>query len=118
MRAVAMLLTGLVLSELTLKTLFTSKKAYYIGVLRLIVYPVIFGGVAYLLYMLGLSQEIFKFTVCLMALPAGMNVVVFPEAIGMSGKEGAQACFVSYLMVIITLPLILLATTSLFSIGL
>ena len=113
MRAVAMLLTGIVLSEMTLKTLFMSKKAYYIGILRLVIYPVIFGGVAYLLYTLGLSKEIFVFTVCIMALPAGMNVVVFPEAIGMSGKEGAQACFVSYIMVIITLPLILLALSAL-----
>ena len=112
LRAIAMLLTGIVLSEMPFKTLFLSKKAYLIGLLRLIIYPIIFGGAAYLLYRLGLSAEILIFTVCLTALPAGMNVVVFPEAIGLSGKEGAQACFISYLMVIITLPLILLALTA------
>ncbi|MBP5467358.1 MAG: AEC family transporter [Clostridia bacterium] len=112
MRAIAMILTGIVLSGLTLKNLFSSKKAYAISVLRLIIYPIVFGSIAYLLYVFGVPREIFIFTVCLTALPAGMNVVIFPEAIGMSGKEGAQACFISYLMVIITLPLILLATTA------
>lgn len=113
MRAIAMILTGIVLSGLSFRLLFTSEKAYYIGVVRLIVYPVIFGGITYLLYLCGLSKEIFVFTVCLTALPAGMNVVVFPEAIGMSGKEGAQACFISYLMVIVTLPLVFAALTAL-----
>lgn len=113
MQAVAMILTGIVLSELTIKSLFSSKKAYIIGVVRLIIYPIVFGGITYLLFRLGLSREIFIFTVCLTALPAGMNVVVYPEAVGMSGKEGAQACFVSYIMVIVTLPLVLAALTAL-----
>lgn len=113
MRAIAMLLTGIVLSELSFKTLFTSKKAYAVGVVRLIIYPIFFGSITYLLYKLGLSKEIFVLTVCLTALPAGMNVVVFPESIGMSGKEGAQACFISYLMVLITLPLVFLAMSAL-----
>ena len=113
MRAVAMILTGIVLSELSFRVLFTSKKAYYIGVLRLIIYPILFGGAAYLLYTLGVSREVFIFTVCLMALPAGLNVVVFPEAIGLSGKEGAQACFISYIMVIVTLPLVIFALNAL-----
>lgn len=112
MRAVAMILAGLVLSEMSFKTLFVSKKAYLLCLLRLVIYPVVFGGIAYLLYKIGLSVEIFIFTVCVTALPAGLNVVVFPEAIGMSGKEGAQACFISYVMAIVTLPLILLATTA------
>ena len=106
MRAIAMLLTGIVLAGLPIKSLFTSAKAYAVGITRLIIYPIVFGGITYLLYVLGLPKEIFILTVCLTALPAGMNVVVFPESIGMSGKEGAQACFISYLMVIITLPLV------------
>ena len=113
MAAIAMLLAGLVLSQLSARNIFTSKKAYYIGLLRLVIYPIAFGGIAYLLYTAGLSKEIFICTVCLTALPAGMNVVVFPEAIGISGKEGAQACFISYLMVIATLPLTFLALAAL-----
>ena len=113
MRALAMLLTGIVLSKLNVKTLFTSKKTYVVGVVRLIVYPVVFGGVTYLLYLLGLDKEIFILTVCLMALPAGMNVVVFPESIGMDGREGAQACFISYLMVMVTLPFVFFAISAL-----
>lgn len=113
MRAVAMLLAGLVLSQLTVKAMFTSEKSYFISVFRLILLPLIFGGLAYLGYRLGLSKEIFIFTVCLTALPAGLNVVVFPEAIGMSGKEGAQACFISYIGAVVTLPLILAAVIAL-----
>ena len=113
MQAVAMILAGIVLSGLTVKSLFSSKKAYGLSLFRLIILPVVFGGLAYLFYRLGLSEEIFIFTVCLTALPAGLNVVVFPEAIGMSGKEGAQACFISYLGAIVTLPLILSAVIAL-----
>ena len=113
MRAIAMLLTGVVLSQLTFKALFTSKKAYLFSAVRLIGCPVVFGGLAYLFYRFGMAKEILIFTVCLTALPAGLNVVVFPEAIGMSGKEGAQACFISYLLVIVTLPLMLAAMMAL-----
>ena len=114
MRLIAMILTGIVLSKLTLKSLFSSKKAYAISIVRLIIYPVVFGVIAYLLYRLGVvSGDVFMCTVCLVSLPAGLNVVVFPEAVGMSGKEGAQACFISYLMVLITLPLVLMALTAL-----
>ena len=113
MRALAMMLTGIVLSAIPFKSLFTNKKAYIVGVLRLLVYPLVFGGIAYVLYKMGLSRELFILTVCLMALPAGMNVVVYPESIGKSGKEGAQACFISYVLVLVTLPLVFLIMQSL-----
>ena len=113
MRAIAMLLTGIVLSGLGFKTLFSSKKAYAVSIVRLIIYPIVFGGLTYALYLLGIDKEIFILTICLTALPAGMNVVVFPESIGLSGKEGAQACFISYVMVIVTLPLVFLAMNAL-----
>lgn len=113
MRAIVMILMGLVLSEMSFKTLFTSKKAYLLCLMRLVIYPTVFGGIAYALYLSGMSSEIFIFTVCLMALPAGLNVVVCPEAVGLSGKEGAQACFISYLFALVTLPLIFLAVAAL-----
>ena len=113
MRAIAMILAGLVLSEMSVKTLFSSKKAYFLCVLRLIVYPIVFGGIAYAVCLAGLPKEIFIFTVCVAAMPAGLNVVVYPEAVGLSGQEGAQACFISYLMVVITLPLVFLAMSAL-----
>lgn len=106
MEALAMLLMGIVLSELNFKTLFSSKKAYVFGLIRLLIYPAVFGGITYIMYLFGVSREIFILTVSLTALPAGMNVVVYPESIGLSGREGAQACFISYLMVIATLPLV------------
>lgn len=103
MSASAMILTGAILASLPFNELFKSKRAYILTFIRLIAIPVIGGGI---LFLLGVSKEIFIASVSLLCLPSGMNVVVFPESVGKNSIEGAKACFVSYIIALATIPTI------------
>ena len=100
---VAMLLTGAVLSSVPLLKLFTSIKSYVVGFIRLIVMPVVIGLAFYLL---GARGDLLVIAVASVALPVGMNVVVYPESAGIDGTEGAKTCFISYVLALATLPLV------------
>lgn len=101
--APAMLLTGASLASVPLLKLFTSWKPYLVGAIRLLVIPFVFGSV---LYLLGIRDMIFMLSVIAVAMPVGMNVVVYPESAGKDGTEGAKMCFLSYVLALGALPLI------------
>ncbi|MBO5926870.1 MAG: AEC family transporter [Clostridia bacterium] len=103
MSASAMILTGAILATLSFDKLFKSKMAYVLSFIRLILIPVIGGAI---LFLLGVSKELFIAGVSLLCLPSGMNVVVFPESIGRNSVEGAKSCFVSYIFALFTIPVI------------
>lgn len=106
--ASAMLLVGCVLAGLPLIKLVADVKAYILAAVRLLILPFIFGAIGYFCYrVIGLSREIFEFFAILSALPAGMNAVVFPESVGKDGTEGAKACFISYALCLITIPVVM-----------
>lgn len=98
----SMLLAGVVLSSLPLKKLFTSWRAYLYSALRLIVIPAFFIGVMWLCQLRGLPLFLAG---CLVSLPIGLNIVVFPESFGLDSTANAQTCFISYLMAVIVLPI-------------
>ncbi len=102
----AMILSGIVLASCTVKELFCSVKSYFAGGVRLIICPLIFGGLAFILYrFVGLSADIFICITACSCLPAGMNAIVYPESVGLSGKSGAKVCFISYILALATIPL-------------
>lgn len=106
----AMLLTGAVLANSSLKKLFTSLRPYLIGIIRLLLMPLIIGGMFFLLHLCGAKGElfilIFRLSVIVSALPVGMNTVVYPESAGQDSTEGAQTCFISYVLALGTMPLV------------
>ena len=99
----AMLVTGSALSSVRFLDLFTSWKPYVVGAIRLLLIPFIIGLVAYLI---GIRGELFIILIASIALPVGMNVVVYPESAGLDGTLGAKTCFISYVLVLITLPVV------------
>ena len=99
----AMLVTGSALSSVRFLDLFTSWKPYVVGAIRLLLIPFIIGLVAYLI---GIRGELFIILIASIALPVGMNVVVYPESAGLDGTLGAKMCFISYVLVLITLPVV------------
>ena len=69
--------------------------------------PLVLGGLAYLLYAtISLDKAVVVAIFCMVSLPCGMNVVVYPESVGLDSTEGARACFVSYIMAIVTVPIV------------
>jgi predicted permease len=103
MSPVSMILTGFVIAALPLKDLFKSKKAYVVSIIRLVIIPVIF---VVGLWLVGLRGENYIIPVVISAMPVGMNVVVFTEANGKDSKYSACICFISYIISLITIPII------------
>ncbi len=103
MSACAMIVSGTILAKLPLKKLFLSTKGYLLSLIRLIGFPLVFGG---LLYLVGVRGIVFVCMVVFLSLPAGMNVIVYTESVGKDSLEGAKACFISYVVALITVPLV------------
>lgn len=103
MAPMAMMMTGVVIASKPLKELVKGVRPYLASVLRLIVLPL-----AGLLIMVALNvpDYIIKVAVATLAMPLGLNTVVFPEAYGGDGRPGARLAFVSHTMAVITIPII------------
>jgi predicted permease len=102
MAPVAMLLTGIVMARQPILKLLNSFKMYILAVIKNIIMPLVIGLI---LYISGVRGELFMVAVASVAMPMGLNSVVFPEAFGGDGTAGAQSCFISNLLALISLPL-------------
>ena len=101
MSPLAMLLTGFVIGEYSLKTLASDKKVYLASVIRLIIVPSAFMAV---LLLLKTDKDIIRVALCATAMPLGLNTVVFPAAYGGDTTPGAGMALVSHLISVITIP--------------
>lgn len=108
MSPISMILTGFVLGKFTLGQLFKDSVSYLISGIRLIVMPLIF---AVILYLLGVKDLLFAIPVIITAMPVGMNTVMFAEAGGNDSSKSARICFISYIMGAITIPLAFLVAS-------
>lgn len=97
----AMILTGLVVANYSIKGLVSHGKVYLATFLRLIVLPLFFVGA---LKLLGTDSEIIKLTLCSTAMPLGLNTVVYPAAYGGDTLPGSSMALVSHVLAIITIP--------------
>ena len=108
--APAMLITGAVLANVPLKKLFTSWKPYVIGLIRLLVFPLVFAMLFAIIYLCGWRDQTFVqvafVTIVSVGMPVGMNVVVYPELVGKDSTEGAKTCFISYVLALAVLPIL------------
>lgn len=101
MSPLAMLLTGFVIGEYSLKTLASDKKVYLASVIRLIILPSAFMA---MLLLLKTDKDIIRVALCATAMPLGLNTVVFPAAYGGDTTPGAGMALVSHLISVITIP--------------
>ncbi|MCK9251968.1 MAG: hypothetical protein GX821_00480 [Clostridiaceae bacterium] len=104
MAPVAMLLTGFVLGAFTPGKLLSGLKSHIAAWIRLAVIPLAALAVFRLA---GADPETTLLAVLLLAMPFGLNGVIFPQAHGKDSTEGAQICFVSHLYSLISLPLMI-----------
>ncbi len=102
----AMILTGIAISRISLKRAFSEKRAVVIGIIRLLVLPALFTLVTFWVCRLfSLDPTLLLIVGAFMAMPLGMNPIIFAETYGRNGAFGAQCTFLSLLMGLITLPL-------------
>ncbi len=102
MSPLAMILTGFVIGNYSIRKLASDKKIYVASVIRLIILPALF--------MLGLTaikteSAIIRAALCATAMPLGLNTIVFPAAYGGDTTPGASMALISHLLAIITIPL-------------
>lgn len=103
MSPIAMLLTGITVSTISLKKTFSDVRTYTISIIRLIVFPLIFLAVANLFLM---SETVYICALCSLAMPLGLNTIVIPSAYGKDTSVAAGMAVISHLLSCVTIPLI------------
>ncbi len=107
MSPMAMLITGMTIAKIDLKSVFKTKSIYVVSALRLIIYPLLFVGV-YCLLKLKLPMSFFICAVASLAMPLGLNTVVIPSAYGKDTTVASGMALVSHILSIVTIPLVFL----------
>lgn len=99
----SMLLAGFMLGKLSLKELLNGWRPYAYSLVRLVLIPLIFGG---LLMLLGVEGQYLMLPLLIAGIPLGLNMVVYPQSQGYEDQaaENAKICFVSYLLALAILP--------------
>lgn len=101
MSPLAMLLTGFVVANYSIKKLASIKKVYLASFIRLIILPLIF---VFAFKLLKADNTVVLLTLCATAMPLGLNTVVFPEAYGGDTTPGASMALISHILSVITIP--------------
>ncbi len=102
MSPLAMLLTGFIVGNYSLRQLAKMKKVYLASIIRLIIIPLLF---MLALRLVNAEAAIIRVALCATAMPLGLNTVVFPAAYGGDTTPGAGMALISHAMAIITIPI-------------
>ncbi|MBQ6999374.1 MAG: AEC family transporter [Clostridia bacterium] len=103
MAPTSMILAGVVISKFKLKEILSNVRIYIITVLRLMVIPVAVGICLSIFFPMSIVQP----AVIFLAMPCGLNTVVFPDLVGEDCRIGAGLALVSSLLSCITIPIVL-----------
>ena len=103
MSPIAMILTGIVVSSISLKKTFRSISIYIVSVIRLLIMPLIFIGIARIF---KISGTLYICAVCSLAMPLGLNTIVIPSAYGKDTTVAAGMAVISHMLAIVTIPVI------------
>ena len=103
MSPVAMILTGVVVSSISLKKTFLNVRIYIVSIIRLIIMPALFIAVA---PFFRIPETTYICALCSLAMPLGLNTIVIPSALGKDTTVAAGMAVISHLLSCITIPLI------------
>ncbi len=103
MSPIAMILTGIVVSSISLKKTFINVRIYIVSIIRLIIIPVLFIVAS---LFLKISETTYICALCSLAMPLGLNTIVIPSALGKDTSIAAGMTVISHLLSCITIPLI------------
>ena len=103
MSPIAMILTGVVVSSISLKKTFTNVRIYIVSIIRIIIMPVLFIAAT---SFFKISEATYICALCSLAMPLGLNTIVIPSALGKDTTIAAGMTVVSHLLSCITIPLI------------
>lgn len=99
----AMILTGTVFARINVKSIFTSWRAYAASAIRLLGIPLVTLAILKLCHV---PDNWILPCVAILAMPLGLNSVIFPEAYGGDSESGAKVCFMSAILAVVTIPIV------------
>lgn len=103
MSPIAMLLTGIAISFISLKKTFTNINLYLISGIKLLVMPFLFIGI---MQFVTLPETLYICILNVLAMPFGLNTIVIPSAAGKDTTVAAGLAVVSHLLSCVTIPLV------------
>lgn len=110
MSPIAMIMTGITFAFIDIKKVLGDISIYAVTILRLLLYPIVLGGIAWLVttFITPIDDTIFKCFVISLAMPLGLNTIVIPAAYGRDTSVPAGMALVSHALSIATIPLIMM----------
>ena len=103
MSPIAMLLTGITVSNMNVKKAFGDIRIYTVTAIRLLVIPFVFFGIAKLI---PFDSTVYLCAICSLAMPLGLNTIVIPSAYGKDTTVAAGMAVISHFLSCFTIPLI------------
>ena len=97
---VTMLLTGLTLSEYTLKRMLADGKVYLLTAVRLVILPLL----VFTAFKCLRLESYMAPALIMAAMPSGLNTIIFPKNMGRSPELGAKMALISHVLSCITIP--------------
>lgn len=105
MSPVAMLMTGVTVAKINLKSVFKDYTIYLVSAIRLLLLPLVFIG---LFALWNLNDTVVICTVCSLAMPLGLGTIVIPSAYGKDPTTAAGMALISHLLSCFTIPIVFL----------
>ncbi len=103
MSPVSMILTGVVVASSTLGRVLKNGSIYVMTFIRLLLVPIL--GI-FVFYVFRVPEAYYVCTVCALAMPLGLNIMVIPSGYGKDTSLAAGAIIVSHLVSALTIPFI------------
>ncbi len=109
MSPLAMIMTGITFAFIDVKKVLKTVSIYIISILRLLVYPLVLGGICLLVdkLVVGIPKTFIICLVCSTAMPLGLNTIVIPSAYGKDTSVPAGMALISHVLSIATIPLVM-----------
>ncbi len=109
MSPVAMLITGITIAKINIKSVLKIKSLYVVTALRLLAFPLAFIGIYCMLKYIFSVELPSTFVICAvasLAMPLGLNTIVIPSAYGKDTTVASGMALISHIFSILSIPLI------------
>ena len=113
----SMLLIGITLGDIDIKSAFTSKTAWIMSIFRSIISPIIIGIIVYLFLLIpnvNLSTEMVSAIIICFAAPVSAVVNTFCVTYNKEAITSSDTCFLSTLLLIVFVPFIIILVELIF----
>ncbi len=105
MSPIAMLITGITIAKIDIKSVLKIKSIYVVTMIRLIIIPMIFIGLYYI-FKIPISKTFLICAVASLSMPLGLNTIVIPSSYGKDTTVASGMALISHVLSILTIPLI------------